>query len=184
MTAVDEVRTKAAGLRTGSEHRLARLILAASTIAVLVLVFRLITNFGSPRFLGKFGLADPFDRAGRGLNHQPDLQLAVHRLFESDHGRHRLGHPTIGVHPQVVPVVLLPAGHRTGPVVDQGTVRRSAGPGQRCANRSYRSLGGVLRHAGIDERVGAHLCRNRHSAGIRPGATSRWPGLCAQNWTP
>ena len=67
MTAVDEVRTKAAGLRTGSEHRLARLILAASTIAVLVLVFRLITNFGIFPDSWDIGLADPIDRARRWL---------------------------------------------------------------------------------------------------------------------
>ncbi len=67
MTAVDEVRTKAAGLRTGSEHRLARFILAASTIVVLVLVFRLFTNFGIFPDSWDIGLADPIDRARRWL---------------------------------------------------------------------------------------------------------------------
>ncbi|MCY4434470.1 MAG: ABC transporter permease subunit, partial [bacterium] len=67
MTAVDEVRTKAAGLRTGSEHRLARFILAASTIVVLVLVFQLFTNFGIFPDSWDIGLADPIDRARRWL---------------------------------------------------------------------------------------------------------------------
>ncbi len=67
MTAVDEVRTKAAGLRTASEHRLARFILAASTIVVLVLVFRLFTNFGIFPDSWDIGLADPIDRARRWL---------------------------------------------------------------------------------------------------------------------
>ena len=67
MTAVGEVRNKAAGLRTASEHRLARVILAASTIAVLVLVFRLFTNFGIFPDSWDIGLADPIDRARRWL---------------------------------------------------------------------------------------------------------------------
>ena len=67
MTAVDEVGAKAAGLRTASEHRLARFILAASTIAVLVLVFRLFTNFGIFPDSWDIGLADPIDRARRWL---------------------------------------------------------------------------------------------------------------------
>ncbi len=67
MTAVDEVRNKAAGLRTASEHRLARFILAASTIVVLVLVFRLFTSFGIFPASWDIGLADPIDRARRWL---------------------------------------------------------------------------------------------------------------------
>ena len=67
MTAVDEVRTRATGLRTASEHRQARFILAAGTIVVLVLVFRLFTNFGIFPESWDIGLADPIDRARRWL---------------------------------------------------------------------------------------------------------------------
>ena len=67
MTAVDEVRSKAAGLRTASEHNLARFFLAAGTIAMLVLVFRLFTNFGIFPNSWDIGLADPIDRARRWL---------------------------------------------------------------------------------------------------------------------
>ncbi|WP_420436536.1 ABC transporter permease [Candidatus Poriferisocius sp.] len=67
MTAVDEVRAKAAGLRTASEHNLAQFFLAAGTIAMLVLVFRLFTNFGIFPDSWDIGLADPIDRARRWL---------------------------------------------------------------------------------------------------------------------
>ena len=67
MTAVDEVRTRAAGLRTAPEHRLARFILAVGTIVVLVLVFRLFTNFGIFPVSWDIELADPIDRARRWL---------------------------------------------------------------------------------------------------------------------
>ena len=67
MTAVDEVRAKTAGLRTASEHNLARFFLAAGTIAMLVLVFRLFTNFGIFPDSWDIGLADPIDRARRWL---------------------------------------------------------------------------------------------------------------------
>ena len=67
MTAVDEARRMVGGLRTGTDSRLARFILAVGTIIVLVLVFRLSTNFGVFPDDWDIGLADPIDRARRWL---------------------------------------------------------------------------------------------------------------------
>ncbi len=67
MTVVEEARRTANGLRTASGSRLARFILAIGTIVVLVLVFRLSTNFGVFPESWDIGLADPIDRARRWL---------------------------------------------------------------------------------------------------------------------
>ena len=67
MTVVEEARRTASGLRTASDSRLARFILAIGTIVVLVLVFRLSTNFGVFPESWDIGLADPIDRARRWL---------------------------------------------------------------------------------------------------------------------
>ena len=67
MTAVDEARRVVGGLRTGTDSRLARFILAVGTVIVLVLVFRLFTNFGVFPDSWDIGLADPIDRARRWL---------------------------------------------------------------------------------------------------------------------
>ena len=67
MTEVTEARGKANGLRTASDSRLARFVLAVSTIVVLVLVFRLFTNFDVFPESWDIGLADPIDRARRWL---------------------------------------------------------------------------------------------------------------------
>ncbi|MYB10559.1 MAG: ABC transporter permease subunit [Acidimicrobiia bacterium] len=67
MTNVTEARRQANGLRTASDSRLARFILAIGTILVLVLVFRLFTNFSVFPDSWDVGLADPIDRARRWL---------------------------------------------------------------------------------------------------------------------
>ncbi len=67
MTVVEEARRTANGLRTASDSRLARFILAIGTIVVLILVFRLSTNFGVFPESWDVGLADPIDRARRWL---------------------------------------------------------------------------------------------------------------------
>ncbi|MDE0580724.1 MAG: ABC transporter permease subunit [bacterium] len=67
MTSVTEARGKANGLQTATDSRLARFVLAVSTIVVLVLVFRLFTNFGVFPVSWDVGLADPIDWARRWL---------------------------------------------------------------------------------------------------------------------
>lgn len=67
MTAVQEAGPKAIGLKTASNSRLARFILAVGTIVVLVLVFKLFTNFNVFPESWDIGLADPIDRARRWL---------------------------------------------------------------------------------------------------------------------
>ena len=67
MTNVTEARRKANGLLTASDSRLARFILAVGAIVVLVLLFRLFTNFDVFPESWDIGLADPIDRARRWL---------------------------------------------------------------------------------------------------------------------
>ena len=67
MTAVEEVRPKANGVRTVPDSRLARFVFAVGTIVVLVLVFRLFTNLSVFPESWDIGLADPIDRARRWL---------------------------------------------------------------------------------------------------------------------
>ena len=67
MTAVDKARRMVGGLRTGTDSRLVRFILAIGTIIVLILVFRLFTNFGVFPISWDVGLAEPIDRARRWL---------------------------------------------------------------------------------------------------------------------
>ncbi|WP_419926606.1 ABC transporter permease [Candidatus Poriferisocius sp.] len=67
MTAVEEARSKTTGLRTAPDSRLARFVLATGTVVVLVLVFRLFTNFSVFPDSWDVGLADPIDRARRWL---------------------------------------------------------------------------------------------------------------------
>ena len=67
MTNVTEARRKANGLLTASDSQLARFILAVGAIVVLVLLFRLFTNFDVFPESWDIGLADPIDRARRWL---------------------------------------------------------------------------------------------------------------------
>ena len=67
MTSVTDARPTERVLRTASDSRVARFVLAVSTIVVLVLVFRLFTNFGVFPESWDIGLADPIDRARRWL---------------------------------------------------------------------------------------------------------------------
>ena len=67
MTSVTDARPAANALRTASDSRLARFVLAVGTIVVLVLVFRLFTNFNVFPESWDIGLADPIDRARRWL---------------------------------------------------------------------------------------------------------------------
>ena len=67
MTMVEETRGKTSGIRRASDSRLARFILAVGAVVVLVLVFRLFTNFGVFPESWDIRLADPIDRARRWL---------------------------------------------------------------------------------------------------------------------
>lgn len=67
MTQVTEARGKANGLQTATDSRLARFVLAVGAIVVLVLLFRLFTNFDVFPESWDIGLADPIDRARRWL---------------------------------------------------------------------------------------------------------------------
>ena len=67
MTNVTVARRKANGLRVKTDSRFARFILAVGAIVVLVLVFRLFTNFSIFPVSWDVGLADPIDRARRWL---------------------------------------------------------------------------------------------------------------------
>lgn len=67
MTSVTEARRKASGLQTATDSHLARFVLAVGTVVVLVLVFRLFTNFEVFPESWDIGLADPIDRARRWL---------------------------------------------------------------------------------------------------------------------
>ncbi|MCY3862299.1 MAG: ABC transporter permease subunit [bacterium] len=62
-----EARGKANGLQTATDSRLARFVLAVGAIVVLVLLFRLFTNFDVFPESWDIGLADPIDRARRWL---------------------------------------------------------------------------------------------------------------------
>lgn len=67
MTVAEETRPKTDGLKAATKSSLARLILAVGAIAVLVVFFRLFTNFSVFPLSWDIGLADPIDRARRWL---------------------------------------------------------------------------------------------------------------------